>query len=148
MENTLLNMKHIIHDKGKWSENEGQQVTWNENGCYGDCESEHLHPPHWTYIFANCDIIDLAKCGWQLYMYILHSKILLMCFKALHSLAPEYISHLLKWFSPSHSLRSDSQYLLVVPRTNCKTFGDCAWSVEAQILWDSLPSKLRCCDWI
>ena len=70
-------------------------------------------------------------------------KIILLCFKALHGLAPEYISDLLQLHRPARPARSNLLNLLVVPKTRCKTFGDCAFSTVAPRLWNSLPAKLR-----
>ena len=50
-------------------------------------------------------------------------KILLLNFKALHGLAPEYLAELLQRYNPSRALRSGSQDLLVEPSFKLKTFG-------------------------
>ncbi len=43
-------------------------------------------------------------------------KVLVFVFKALHGLAPIYISDLLHFYSPVRTLRSSSQKLLIVPK--------------------------------
>ena len=58
-------------------------------------------------------------------------KILLITYKALNDLAPIYISNLLNKYVPIRQLRSSSQYLLNVPSSNLKTYGDRAFSVCA-----------------
>ena len=73
-------------------------------------------------------------------------KVLLLVFKALHGLAPEYISQLLTTYKPLRSLRSANEHLLVEPRANLATVGDRAFSVYAPRLWNKLPSGIRHAD--
>ena len=57
-------------------------------------------------------------------------KVLLLVYKTLHGMAPDYLSNML---SPARSvcnLRSSNQCLLAVPRTNLVSAGDRAFSVE------------------
>ena len=51
-------------------------------------------------------------------------KLLLLTFKALHGLAPIYISELIKPYNPSRSLRSSTLNYLSVPKSNTATYGD------------------------
>ena len=73
-------------------------------------------------------------------------KLLLLTFKALHGIGPSYLSELLVPYLSSRSLRSSSQKLLVVPKTNCKSFGDRSFSYAAPLLWNSLPLTIRYID--
>ena len=50
---------------------------------------------------------------------------------------------LLRYRSYSRSLRSASQKLLVVHRTNMKTYGDRAFSIAGPKLWNQLPLSIR-----
>ena len=70
-------------------------------------------------------------------------KVLLLCFKALHDEGPSYIRDLLKWHTPSRSLRSSHELLLEIPKTRLKSFGDRAFSAAAPRLWNSIPLALR-----
>ena len=54
-------------------------------------------------------------------------KVLLLVYKALNGMVPPYLSDTLCYRSYSRSLRSASQKLLVVHRTNMKTYGDRAF---------------------
>lgn len=72
-------------------------------------------------------------------------KVLLLTFKALHNLAPPYICDLLITYTPSRSLRSSDQNLLVIPRTRLSTVGGRSFSALAPKLWNSLPQPLRNC---
>ncbi|XP_074496848.1 uncharacterized protein LOC141770897 [Sebastes fasciatus] len=65
-------------------------------------------------------------------------KILTLTYKALHQLAPPYLSDLL-----SRSLRSTSAGLLSTPKSNLRSFGDRAFSRAAPKLWNSLPQLIR-----
>ena len=69
-------------------------------------------------------------------------KTLLLTYKALHGLAPLYISNLLSRYDPVRTLRSSESYMLDVPRT-FNNFGDSAFSYNAAVLWNSLPDFIR-----
>ena len=74
---------------------------------------------------------------------IIRFKILLLTHKALNGLAPAYISDLLSRYIPARQLRSSTQFLLKVPTSNLKTYGDRAFSVCAPKLWNSLPLNVK-----
>ena len=65
---------------------------------------------------------------------------LLLTFKALHGIAPIYISELIKPYNPSRSLRLSTLNYLSVPKSNTATDG---FSVATPRLWNSLPSDFR-----
>ena len=69
-------------------------------------------------------------------------KVLLITYKCLNGLAPEYLSDLLT-LKPSRGLRSDNQNLLVEPMANMVTYGDHAYSVAGPRLWKTLPPHIR-----
>ena len=68
---------------------------------------------------------------------------LLLTYKALNDLSPEYISELLNKPKYTRNLRSQSQHLLSVPKSRTVTYGDRAFSVCAPKLWNELPFQLR-----
>ena len=70
-------------------------------------------------------------------------KILLLVFKAMSCLGPGYLRDLLKEHHPGRQLRSSSQGMLNVPRSNLVTVGDKAFSVFAPKAWNSLPLHVR-----
>ncbi len=70
-------------------------------------------------------------------------KILLFVYKSLHNLAPVYLSELLHLYTPSRSLRSRDQALLVVPRVRLKRRGERAFAVAGPRLWNALPLEIR-----
>ena len=79
-------------------------------------------------------------------------KTLLLTFKAMNGMAPEYLSELLIKYEQDYNLRSitDTQsydnFLLRIPRTKLKCCGDRAFSVVAPTLWNDLPYSLRSID--
>ena len=54
-------------------------------------------------------------------------KTLLITFKCLNNLAPSYLSDLIIQYKPTGTLRSSSQNLLVIPRTNTIRYGERAF---------------------
>ena len=72
-------------------------------------------------------------------------KVNLLTFKALHGLAPAYLSDIVSFKGDSnYNLRSNFSNLLARPAIrSAKTTGDRAFSVAAPFLWNSLPESLR-----
>ncbi|KAL3059884.1 hypothetical protein OYC64_014482 [Pagothenia borchgrevinki] len=70
-------------------------------------------------------------------------KVLLLTYKSLHALAPQYLSDILHPHAPPRNLRSSDSGLLTTPRTKLRTFGDRAYSVAAPTLWNALPAEIR-----
>ena len=71
-------------------------------------------------------------------------KVLLLTFKALHSLAPQYLRSLISIKTSCYNLRGSNTLLLAMPSAKFKvTLGDRAFAVAAPSLWKSLPSELR-----
>jgi len=82
---------------------------------------------------------DLASLHWQPIKFRVDFRILLFAYKALHSLAPDYICDLIRPYTVSRSLRSPpcNQSLLSVPRSRWKSKSDQAFSVVAPKLWNN-----------
>ena len=72
-------------------------------------------------------------------------KIALVTFKALHGVAPSYISELISDHASSRTLRSSSLKLLDVPKFRLKTYGGRAFAVAAPTVWNKLPLEIRTC---
>ena len=77
---------------------------------------------------------------------ILVYKILLLVYKAINGFSPSYISNLLSFCSSSFSLRSCSNKVLQVLRSNLKSYGDPRFSIAGPKLWNSTPASLRNAD--
>ena len=85
----------------------------------------------------------LYHLHWLPVHFRVHYKILLLTFKALHNLAPQYLSDLLRLYTPLRSLRSSSADLLSVPNFKMSSFGGRAFSCVAPKLWNALPLHIR-----
>uniref|UniRef100_A0A3P9L4L3 Reverse transcriptase domain-containing protein n=1 Tax=Oryzias latipes TaxID=8090 RepID=A0A3P9L4L3_ORYLA len=83
----------------------------------------------------------LQQLHWLPAAFRIQFKLLLYTFKALHSLAPSYLSNLLHINTPS--LWSSSSLQLSVPPARMVTMGSRAFSRSAPQLWNSLPPDLR-----
>uniref|UniRef100_A0A8C6VU81 Reverse transcriptase domain-containing protein n=1 Tax=Nothobranchius furzeri TaxID=105023 RepID=A0A8C6VU81_NOTFU len=87
----------------------------------------------------------LLQLHWLPVNFRNHFKILVLVYRALHGQAPSYIGDLSP-YTPSRSLRSSDQSLLVVQRTRLKTKGNRSFAAVAPRLWNSLPLSLRSVD--
>jgi hypothetical protein len=85
----------------------------------------------------------LQKLHWLPVEYRIKFKILMLTYRCLHNLGPDYLKNLLHPYQPVRTLRSSADDLLTIPRTNLSTYGDRAFSKAAPVLWNSLPSHLR-----
>ncbi len=85
----------------------------------------------------------LASLKWLPVNYRIKYKTLLYVFKAVHGMAPAYVSELIAVRQAPRSLRSNNKLLLTVPRTHLKLKGDRAFAVAGPKLWNSLPQVLR-----
>ncbi|KAF7213304.1 transcript variant X2, partial [Nothobranchius furzeri] len=88
----------------------------------------------------------LLQLHWLPVNFRVHFKILVLVYRALHGQAPSYIGDLPSPYTPSRSLRSSDQSLLVVQHTRLKTKGDRSFAAVAPRLWNSLPLSLRSVD--
>ena len=71
-------------------------------------------------------------------------KVLLITYKALHNMAPSYISNMLAHYNPTRTLRSSTKFLLDKPsKIKTVTYGKRAFSVAAPNLWNTLPEYIR-----
>ena len=93
-----------------------------------------------------CHISPILKdLHWLPVLYRIRFKVILLVFKALNDLAPNYLSGLLsKREGLNYHLRSGSCIHLIVPRFNT-SFGERAFAVAGPRLWNSLPPELRLC---
>jgi hypothetical protein len=66
----------------------------------------------------------LIRLHWLPVEYRSQYKLILYVFKALHGLAPVYLTDLVKPYVPSRSLCSQSPSLIQVPTTRTETYGN------------------------
>ena len=71
-------------------------------------------------------------------------KLLLLCFKTQHGLAPSCLKDCIIPYSPCRPLRT--KHLLVAPPTKLKTYGDRSLDKAAPLLWNNLPYHIRSCN--
>ena len=84
----------------------------------------------------------LQSLHWLPVRQRIHYKIILLTFKCLHGMAPQYLSELLALYKPARSLRSENTSMLVVPRTRVK-LGERSFAAAAPKLWNELPLHIR-----
>lgn len=89
-----------------------------------------------------CDHITLVlkSLHWLPVRFHVDFKIMMLTYKALHGLAPQYLSGLLIPYTPNRRLRSSQYNLLTVPLMHLKSMGDRAFSVYAPVYAPSLSS--------
>ncbi|XP_077103334.1 uncharacterized protein LOC143756659, partial [Siphateles boraxobius] len=85
----------------------------------------------------------LKQLHWLPISHRITYKILVLTYKAIHHLAPSYLTDLLSPYQPSRSLRSTSAGLLCIHKSKLRSFGDRAFSRAAPRLWNSLPHDIR-----
>ena len=70
-------------------------------------------------------------------------KLLLYVYKTLNDLAPLYLKELVTPYKPARCLHSESAFLLQIPGTHTKTYGERRFDKAADTLWNALPTNLR-----
>ncbi len=91
-----------------------------------------------------CDHIFpiLRALHWLPIKFLIDFKVLLLVYKSLHHQAHRNLSALLHVYTPTRSLRSSDQNLLLVPQSRLKCRGDRAFSVVGPRLWNNLPLEI------
>ena len=87
----------------------------------------------------------LKNLHWLPIRYRTEYKLLLLTFKALHHLAPSYLTDLLQLYHPTRTLRSSSDALLTEHSARLRNYGDRAFCVAAPKLWNNLRLNIREC---
>ena len=85
----------------------------------------------------------LSTLHWLPIKHRINFEILLITYKALDGLAPQYLSELLTHYSPSRLLQSQNSGQLTIPRISKSTAGGRSFSYLAPKLWNSLPNIVR-----
>ena len=84
----------------------------------------------------------LKQLHWLPVKYRIIYKIALLTYKTLHNMSPAYLRNMLIEYSPTRTLRSANENLLVIPRINTN-LGSRSFSYAAPSIWQSLPRELR-----
>ncbi len=85
----------------------------------------------------------LKELHWLPVKYRIQYKLATLAFRHFDSTLPPYLSSSLCTYQPSRSLRSSTERLLKIPKTNLKTFGERSFGYTAPTVWNSLPADLR-----
>ena len=91
-------------------------------------------------------VLVLKKLHWLPVRARIQYKVLLLTFKALNNLGPEYMKDMLPLQSQLRNTRSSKGGTrLMEPKSKLRFGGDRAFSVCAPRLWNRLPNTLRSC---
>ena len=85
----------------------------------------------------------LKELHWLPVKYHIQYKLTTLAFHHFDGTLPPYLSSSLCTYQPSRSLRSSTERLLKIPKTNLKTFGERSFGYIAPTVWNSLPANLR-----
>lgn len=86
----------------------------------------------------------LQELHWLKVEYRIQFKILVLVYRGVNNLAPEYIVEFLQPVrSSQYSLRSNDSSKLKVPKTKCSTLGDRSFAAIGPKLWNDLPDFIR-----
>jgi len=85
----------------------------------------------------------LESLHWLKIRYRIRFKILLLTYKCINGLAPEYLSDLVIPYCPKRVLRSASQCRLKIQDSRLKTQGDRSFRVASQKEWNQLPLDIK-----
>ena len=85
----------------------------------------------------------LRQLHWLPIKHRIAYKILLLTYKAMNGMSLKYIVDLLKRYTPTRQLRYSSNNLLVMQKSNLKSYGDSSFRVAAPRLWNASPNSIR-----
>ena len=85
----------------------------------------------------------LKELHWLPVKYCIQYKLTTLAFRHFDGTLPPYLSSSLCTYQPSRFLRSSTERLLKIPKTNPKTLGECSFGYIAPTVWNSLPADLR-----
>ena len=88
----------------------------------------------------------LIAVHWLPIPWCITYNILVLTFRTMHDLAPQYTTDMITQYTPGCQLRSAESRLLRVPRHNLERYGRRGFSVTAPRLWNDLPDSLRLID--
>ena len=123
-------------------------------GSSDPTESGSSVPDTILIMLSQSTVEPCGRCIKTIYwrQYNLHANntdthmIVVLVFRALHGLAPAYLSTLITPYEPRRALRSTDSALLCVPRHKLERYGRRSFSCAGPVLWNSLPEDMRLAD--
>ena len=85
----------------------------------------------------------LEELYWLPIRYRIQFKILLLAYKCLHGLAPQYLTELIKLRCPPRTLRWSNRLVLEKPIINMVSYVQRAFSYAGPELWNTLPEHIK-----
>ena len=85
----------------------------------------------------------LVELHWLPIEWRIKYKLIVLTYKALNGMAPQYLTELLKVKKSARSLRSNNKLLLKVPRSHLKSAGDRTFMVAAPKHYNDLPEDIK-----
>ena len=85
----------------------------------------------------------LKELHWLAVKYRIQYKLATLAFRHFDGTLPSYLSSSLCTYQLSRSLRSSTEKLLKIPKTNLKTFGERSFDYIVPTVWNWLPADLR-----
>ncbi len=85
----------------------------------------------------------MSTLHWLPIKHCIDFKILLITYKALNGLSPQYLRELLSYYSPPRPLRSQNSGVLIIPRISKSTAGGRSFFYLAPKLWNNLPNNVQ-----
>ena len=89
------------------------------------------------------DTLLLKELHWLPVKYCIQYKLTTLAFRHFAGTLLPYLSSSLSTYQPSRSLRSSTERLLKIPKTNLKTCGECSFGYIAPTVWNLLLANLR-----
>lgn len=85
----------------------------------------------------------LKQLHWLPVEFRIQYKVMLLTYKSMNGLAPQYLVELIQPYTPGRSLRSQDQSLLQEQKFRLKSYGYRAFQHQGPMLWNSLPLAVR-----
>ena len=117
-----------------------EPTTKSSKQCCQTCPPQTIIGPRYSPSGKNK---TKTKLYWLPVEARIHYKIATLAFRHFENSLPPHLSEVLHTYQPSRTLRSSSEKLLKVPKTNLKFAGNRSIHFQAAKIWNSLPTNVR-----